>query len=1030
MDCHEKKKADANSGLVWPRKKLDLAEVRAKLADARGPQYWRSLEELAGSEGFEELLHDEFPRHASEWHDGVSRRDFMKIAGASLALAGLVGCTKQPIEMIVPYVQQPEEVLPGRPLYFATAMPAPWGAVPLLVKSNEGRPTKAEGNPGHPASEGATDTFAQASILGMYDPDRSQTVMETGEVRAWSNFVAAIRPPLIAQKAIEGATMRILTGAVISPTLYSQIQQLLQSYPQAKWHQYEPVNPDNALAGAQLAFGQPVQALYKFDAADVVLSLDDDFLSPGHPGCVRYARDYARRRKLRSDRTLNRLYAVESAPSLTGGKAEHRIGISAAEVELFTRALAAKLGVAGASGGSVRAEDQRFFDTLVKDLQSHRGTSLVIAGDHQSPAVHALAHAMNDALGNVGKTVTYADRYEFNPTANTQSLRELVADMNAKKVDVLLMVGGNPVYNAPVDLNFAEAMQNVNLRVHLSLYMDETSALSHWHVNAAHYLESWSDARSHAGVISIVQPLIAPLYDGKTAHEFLAAFTDQPTATSYDILRNYWKQQHAGADFEHWWRKSLHDGFLPDTMFPEKNVALKLAALPAPPKAPTPDSIEINFRPDPTVWDGRFSNNGWLQELPKPLTRLTWDNVIILSPATAERLKIGLRYFNAITVNTNEEYPHPPSALDGGTNVVEIEYRGRKLKGPVWVQPGHPDNAITVHLGYGRLRAGRVGTGFGFSAYNLRTSDAPDYAQAAKLNQLDELYDLASTQHHQTMMNRDLVRVASLDEFKKNPNFAHANTEEPPAELTLYPGYHYEGYAWAMAIDLNSCIGCQACVVACVSENNIAVVGKSGVLHGRQMYWLRIDNYYQGSMDNPKVHFQPVPCMQCENAPCEEVCPVGATVHSSEGLNDMVYNRCVGTRYCSNNCPYKVRRFNFFLFQDWNTPQFKMMRNPDVTVRSRGVMEKCTYCVQRINRGRIHAEEEDRKVQDQEIQTACQQACPTEAIVFGDKNDKNSLVAKLRANPRNYGLLDDLNTRPRTTYIAGVHNPNPDLEKA
>jgi MoCo/4Fe-4S cofactor protein with predicted Tat translocation signal len=970
---------------------LSRATVEAQLQNATGPEYWRSLEELAGTPEFQEMLHREFPKGASEWVDSVSRRGFLQLMGASLALAGMTGCTKLPLEPIVPYVRQPEEVIPGRPRFYATAVTLSGYASPVLVESHLGRPTKIEGNDKHPASLGGTDIFTQAAILGMYDPDRSQTITYLGDVNSWSSFASALKGPLNAQKNIGGAGIRILTQTISSPTLADQLRAFLKIYPQAKWHVYEPVNRDNVLEGAKLAFGQPVETRYDFSKADVIVSLDADFLYAGFPGNTRYIRDFASRRN--PDGNMSRFYAIESTPTSTGAKADHRLPVRAVEVEGLARGLLKAIG---------------------PDLLSHKGSSLIIPGDHQSPVVHALAHVLNAELGNVDKTVFYTDPVAANPINQTESLRDLVADMRAGKVDLLVSMGGNPVYDAPADLGFGDTLKNSNIsvRIHHGLHQNETSQFCHWHVNEAHSLEAWSDARAYDGTVSIIQPLIAPLYAGKSAHELISALSGVSDASGYDLVRAYWQKQNSGADFETFWRRSLHDGWMEGTAYTPKSVSAKAPNLTVSPAA-DPKSLEVNFRRDPSIYDGQFANNGWLQELPKPMTKLTWDNAVLVSPKMAERE--GLQTEDMVT----------------------IELAGRKVSGPVWVQAGHPDNSVTIYLGYGRTRAGRAGTGAGFDVYPLRTTAAQWIATGAKLTKSGATYKLASTQGYQTMdtpneHTRPLVREASLDKYREEPKFAQE--EQTPRELTLYPNIDYskQEYAWGMAIDLNSCVGCNNCMIACQSENNIAVVGKEQVVKGRHMHWLRVDAYYQGDRDHPKAYFQPVPCMQCENAPCELVCPVGATLHSTEGLNDMVYNRCVGTRYCSNNCPYKVRRFNFLLFQDWDTQQYKMMRNPDVSVRSRGVMEKCTYCVQRINERRIDAERENRKINDQghagELQTACQQSCPAGAIIFGNINDPNSQVSKLKAQNRNYGLLADLNTRPRTTYLAEVRNPNPELE--
>jgi MoCo/4Fe-4S cofactor protein with predicted Tat translocation signal len=999
---------------VCPSKKgkLDLAAVRAEINKVNGPEYWRSLEELAGSPDFQEALHREFPKGASEWVDTVSRRGFLKVMGASMALAGMTGCVRLPLEPIVPYVRQPEDVIPGRPQFYATAMTLGGYASPLLVESHMGRPTKIEGNDRHPASMGGTDIFAQAHILGLYDPDRSQSVVSLGDQRSWQSFVTAIRGPLSAQKNLQGAGIRILTPTISSPTLADQLRNFLKIYPQAKWHVYEPVNRDNVLEGAKLAFGQPVETRYDFSKADVIVSLDADFLYAGFPGNVRYIRDFAARRN--PDGNMNRLYVIESGMSSTGAKADHRLAMRASEIDPFTRMLWARLR--GIFSGNLPGGQEDFLEAVQSELSSKNGTRTVIAGGHQSPAVHALAHWMNAELGNIGKTVFYSEPVDANPVNQLDSIKELASDINAGKVDLLIILGGNPVYDAPADLQFAEMLKSnkVALRVHLGLYENETAELCHWHINQTHELESWGDTRAFDGTVSIIQPLIAPLYNGKSALEFVALLNGQTDATGYDLTRSYWQKQHTGADFEAFWRKSLHDGWVEGTTSASRSLTPRTDTVGA---APLPDNaIEFNLRRDPTIYDGQFSNNGWLQELPKPMNKLTWDNAVLLGPKMAERLQIKV------------------------DDVVELELNGKKIRGPVWVQAGHADNSVTVTLGYGRKKAGRVGTAVGFDAYPLRTSAAPWIASGVKITKTGETYKLASTQGMQSLdtpdgATRPLVRAASLEEYKKEPNFAPEMDENPPRELTLYKNYDYkdEAYAWGMAIDLNKCVGCNNCMVACVSENNIAVVGKEQCVIGRHMHWIRVDTYYEGDRDNPKGYFQPVPCMQCENAPCEVVCPVGATNHSSEGLNDMVYNRCVGTRYCSNNCPYKVRRFNFLLFSDWETPQFKMMRNPDVTVRSRGVMEKCTYCVQRINQHKIDAETasvregKEIKVRD-ELQTACQQSCPAEAIVFGNLNDPESKVSKLKAQSRNYSLLGELNTRPRTTYLAEVTNPNPELK--
>src|SRR5581483_11511301 len=950
---------------------------------------------------------------------------FIKFIGASLALAGLSGCGRAAPadEKIVPYVTQPEGWVPAKPQFYATAFTHDGAAMGLLVRSHEGRPVKIEGNPAHPDSLGATDAFAQASILTLYDPDRSQVVTSGGAITTWNAFMIALEGEMEGQRLNGGGGLRILTEDVISPTLADQLRAVLARFPRAKWHQYEPVARGNALAGARLAFGEYADAQYRFADADVVLALDADFLSCGG-GRLRWARDFAARRRVRGGKgDMSRLYTVEATPTTTGSVSDHRLALPPSELVAFARALAARLGAG--SGGDAKAlspASGQWLEAVARDLESHRGRSLVIPGDYTPVLVHALAHAMNQALGNAGKTVSYTQTVTAEPVDRIASLRELVKDIDAGQVAALIILGGNPVFDAPADIPFERSLPRVAFTAHLSLYEDETSARCRWHLPQAHYLESWSDTRASDGTATIVQPLITPLYGGKTAHEIVAALLGQSGRSAYEIVRDYWRRQSRG-DFETFWRKSLHDGVIEGTAFPAKTVNVKSAAsfesqLPgSAAKNPEPknkDVLEVIFRPDPTVFDGRFANNGWLQELPKPLTKLTWDNAVLVSPKTAERLGFA-----------------PDIGATGGergrviVDIAELTYAGVQIRAPVWIAPGHADGAATVLFGYGRTRAGRVGNETGFNVYPMRTSGAPWQGTGLTMRKSGRKYTLAGVQYHHNMEGRDLVRSATLDEFRKRPDFAR----DKESNETLYPGFKYEAYAWGMAIDTSACIGCNACVVACQSENNIPVVGKTEVTRGREMHWLRIDRYYKGTLDEPETFHQPVPCMHCENAPCEIVCPVGATTHSQEGLNEMTYNRCVGTRYCSNNCPYKVRRFNFLQYSDFETPSLRLRNNPNVTVRSRGVMEKCTYCVQRINAARIDAEKDERRVRDGEVKTACQAACPTEAIVFGDINDRESAVAKLKADPLNYGLLTDLNTRPRTTYLAAVRNPNPELKK-
>ena len=1013
--------------------------IRSRLAGLQGPTYWRSLEELADTPEFRAYVAREFPSGASEFTDPAGRRRFLKLMGASLALAGVSACTRQPDEKIIPYVRQPEEVVPGNPLFFATSMPLGGFAMPLLAENHMGRPTKLEGNPDHPASLGATDIFGQASVLSLYDPDRSRTVINRGDVRSWGAFVSALQSATQARKAAGGDGLRLLTEPVTSPSLIEQIEKLLEAMPAAKWHQWDPV------FGAVQGGAPAATPLYHFDEADVVVALDADFLGGG-AASLRYQKDFASRRRIRSPQDpQNRLYVAEPAPTVTGTKAEHRLPAKAGDIHGLAAALAAAAGVAGgAASGSPSGDAGRWLAMAAADLQAHRGRSVIVAGDRQPAAVHALARALNEALGNVGATVVYTAPIAGSPADGGASIAELAADMNAGRVGLLVIVGGNPLFTAPADTNFAAGlakMADAGTIFHMGLYHDETAEQCHWHVPEAHYLESWGDARSFDGTVSLIQPLIAPLYGGRQAIEVLAAMNGTVGTSPADLAKDYWSrafqkqtkaawtiQDRNGAAFssvDQFWRHALHDGFIastsvwtgtPGTPSTVSAPAPSSAPAPAPPSAPSSaPSFEVVFRPDPTILDGRFANNGWLQELPKPISKVTWDSVAYVSVRTAERLGIPLSGAG-----------DPNSAGNTDKEIVEIKIQNRAIRMPVWILPGTADDVIVVHFGYGRRNAGRVGTKVGHDAFALRTARAPWFEGGATVARTGDRYPIAATQNHFMMEGRNPVRVVDAAEYRTAPaeSVRKLGPEPVPKTLSLYPAYEYPNYKWGMTIDLNACTGCSVCVIACVAENNIPVVGKEQVMKTREMHWIRVDTYFEGSLDAPATLNQPVPCMQCENAPCELVCPVAATQHSDEGLNDMVYNRCVGTRYCSNNCPYKVRRFNFLLYSDFTTPELMAQRNPDVTIRSRGVMEKCTYCVQRISHARIDEKVNGRKIQDGEVQTACQQACPSDAIVFGDLNDPNSRVSQLVKQERNYGLLDDLNTRPRTTYLAVVRNEN------
>ncbi|MFM9903459.1 MAG: TAT-variant-translocated molybdopterin oxidoreductase [Pyrinomonadaceae bacterium] len=1073
-----------------------FASIRDKILSQNGKEYWRSIEEHADTPEFREFIAEEYPHEIEQWDSSLSRRNFVKVMGASLALAGLSGCVIQPPEKIVPYVKSPEGMLPGKPNFFATAMSLGGVATGLLAKSFEGRPIKVEGNPDHPGSRGATDVLAQASILGMYDPDRSQEVTYRGNPKTWEAFMVELRAAVEENRKDGGAGIRFLTETVTSPTLIDQFNKVKAELPNSKWIQYEPINQDNVLAGAKLAFGAPVQTIYKFDKAERILSLDADIFSGFN---VAYIKDFGKGRAFSEEKKeISRLYSVETTVSLTGAKADHRIGVKPSQMTEITKAIAKAVGVAGAT--STYTENAAWIDAMAKDLAEHKGKSIVVAGDNQPPIIHALAHAMNAALGNAGQTVVYCDPM----SPNTDKLqidqwRDLMADIDGGRVKMLVVLGGNPVYTSPADLRLNEERLNrIALRVHHGLYADETSQHCHWHVHDKHYLEGWSDSRAFDGTVSIVQPLITPLYDGKNVHEVVQLFLKENfDKRDYDIIREYWQKTTitpataipaakdggppapavkeiapaaktdakvttpvantaakvtpktaaspnaataantpaAGAprNFEDNWRKSVHDGVVPNTAAAVKAVTATTAFLGQPETKPAANgSLEISILPDPCIYDGRFSNNGWLQELPNPLNKITWENVGLISPKTAERLGINRGNDSSEFVGGSQGTSF--ISTKGGnqfSDLVTLKYQGGEIEKPVpmWIAPGQPDDVITIFMGYGRTRAGKVGTGLGYNAYDVRRSDAMNFG-FGDIPKKGATTEIASTQIHFNMEGRDLLRVWDIDEFVKDPKIGE---QENYYDKSMYPYQQHQAvydqnHKWGMTIDINSCVGCNACVLACQSENNIPVVGKEQISRSREMHWMRIDAYYGGDINNAEgPHFQPVLCQQCEQAPCETVCPVHATVHSAEGLNDMVYNRCVGTRYCSNNCPYKVRRFNFLLYQDWYTPQYKLMRNPEVTIRSRGVMEKCTYCTQRIAAARIEAEKDGRAIRDGEVVTACQAACPTEAITFGDMHDAQSKVAKSKKDERNYNLLNELNTQPRTTYLAGLRNQNKEM---
>ena len=1063
--------------------------------------YWRSLAQREDRPESRAFLEREFPEGASELPEGITRRDMMMLLGASLSLAGLAGC-RRPVEEIVPFVNAPEEMVPGIPRSYATTMPFGRSAYGLIVESHEGRPTKIEGNPGHPSTLGASSARVQASVLGLYDPDRSQTVRLNGEARSWNEFVTAWEERSQAHATDGGAGLAVLSESFSSPTMARLASEFRARYPQAIWATYEAVSDENRLAGLRSATGRDLDLVLRLDEAAVILALDADPLLTD-PEMIRHTRGFAAgRRAGPAGGAMNRLYAVEGVYSLTGAMADHRLRLESRQVAPFLAALAARVappeaGAAALAGAGVPGVDPRWIDALAEDLLANSGRGVIVAGERQPAAVHAAVCALNTYLGNTGRTVAY---YETTDAAlpSVGSLASLVSAMQEGAVQTLVVLGGNPVFDAPADLDFAAAIVEVPHSIALGHTVDETSSQAEWHIPRAHYLEGWGDARAAGGTLSVVQPLILPLFGGRTPVEVLGLMvratgvtsvtgatgatgvtgatdttgatgvtgatgltgatavtgttgvtgtpgvTGGPDRPGYDIVRDTWRPILGEDEFDTKWNRVLHDGLLAGSELPE--VVPELAAEPfaelarsiggaagsAEAAGESPAGLEIVFLPSPSVHDGRFANDGWLQELPDPLTKLTWDNPALVSPTTAASLGLA------------------------SGDWVRLDYAGRSMELPVWLLPGMTDGVVALTVGYGRSHAGRVGSGVGVNAFAVRGSQALGFDSGARLTRLERTYPLSATQEHGSMEGRPLVRESTLTELRSqtaagteqaaSPDGEGASaTDHPEGQVSalgvfaeephlfsLWQEHAYDqGHQWGMTIDLNSCIGCNACMVACQSENNVPVVGKAQVAMGREMHWIRLDRYFSGEPSgSPEVVFQPVPCMHCEDAPCEQVCPVAATVHDAEGLNVMVYNRCIGTRYCSNNCPYKVRRFNFFnLTKD--TPEIlQLAMNPDVTVRSRGVMEKCTYCTQRINREKIDARLAGRELRDGDVKTACQQACPASAIEFGDLRNPSSRIVQAKADPRNYALLGDLNTKPRTTYLAKVRNPNPGLEGA
>ncbi len=1030
---------------------LDVLSAADVAADGQ-PKLWRSPADRDDAPGYAALRRNEFLPGATAADDlagdpGPSRRSFMKVMGASMALAGLTGC-RRPAEEILPYVRKPEEVVPGVANFYATAYPRGGVVHALLVQSYEGRPTKVEGNPEHPVSRGRTDVFAQASLLNLYDPDRSRVVRRrTGEGMApasWGEFAAEVQR--VAGRGGEGVV--VLAEPSSSLTQARLRAQFEARFPGTRWVTLSP-------HGEAPAATRP---LYRFSEADVIVSFDGDFLGPTDVNSVWNNREYAASRRIDERGSMSRLYVAESTYTITGGMADHRRALRAADVAHFAAAVAQALGVGGGSAASQPYSLDPMVQAIVEDVRAANGRAAFVAGETQPAAVRALCDALNAQYG--AAAVSYLSTGEAEEAPLAETLPAVVADMRAGRVPMVLLLGVNPVYSLPAELGFEEALAQVPFSIHLGLHQDETAQRATWHVPMAHYLEAWGDGRAYDGTISIIQPLIAPLYaDARSAIEVLALFATGRNAGGYDLVRETLRDRLGSEDA---WRTALHDGFVPGTAYgpgAAPTAPADLGALPVVPEGQT----EVVFRLSPKVYDGAYANNAWMLELPHNVTKLVWDNAAVMSRATAEALGVG------VDLDAGKHY----------ADRVTLDVGGATATLPVWIQPGHPDGSITVELGWGRhldtdrqaaergllarlfdrdvdvyapgpLANGDDDAGIGVRVAHLRRLDVPFVTAEVTPEAAD--YLMVTTQDHGSMEGREIVRMATVEEYLRERDFAkheeHYIAETPweafpplwsesnaASDDPRIANAMYAEQQWGMTIDLNACTGCNACVVACQSENNVQVVGKDQVSRGREMHWIRLDRYYVSdrttdvaAMEEPGMVFQPMLCQHCEYAPCESVCPVAATSHSPDGINEMTYNRCIGTRYCSNNCPYKVRRFNFYNWTKTLPLEVQMAQNPNVTVRFRGVMEKCTYCVQRVRRVQQYAHIEDRPIRDGEVQTACQQVCPADAIVFGNLRDAEAAVVRSKQSPRSYEVLAELNTKPRTSYLARLRNPNPRLD--
>jgi molybdopterin-containing oxidoreductase family iron-sulfur binding subunit len=1024
---------------------FDQAAANADPAEpGYGKTYWRSIEEKLQTPEFLETVKGEFPVGADLPPTGVQRRDFLQLLGASMALAGVgTACSTRPVdEKMLAYTKTPDALTPGVPQHYASAISLDGVASGVLVRAWEGRPTKVEGNPEHPINRGATGAYEQAYLMDLYSPARARRVLKGDKPKALRAFNEELTARLVQMQADGGAKLRFLLEPSASPLQAHLRQRILQRFPNAKFYAYTSVSRSAAVEGAQVAFGRPLEASYDFSQADVVLSLDSDFLQTG-PEPVRYSREYSNRRDPKVQGGMNRHYQVESQLTITGGMADERLRVRAADVLGVAAAVAQGLGVGELAGAAARfplAESARpFVQALVEDLRRAGRRAVVVAGDRQPAAVHALALALNQALGSIGTTVQLRAPLLNEPATGFASLRQLAQEIEAGQVDTLLITAQNPVYSAPADLDLAALLRKVPNSIYCGLFENETSRAALWVVPATHAFEAWGDGRSADGTVTLTQPLINPLYGGLSEPELLALFLSEPYRSSYQLLRDFWRGQSLAANFDVAWEGWVQAGFVPGSAAKPEQASVQLGAVAqALQAAPAPKGgLELNFVADYSVLDGRFFNNPYLQELPDPISKLVWDNAAYMSRATAEKLGVV------------------------AGDYVDIAHRGRTVRAPVWVLPGHADESITLPLGYGQMAVfnyydNEGAQTVGFNAGALRFSDAPSFDAGAQVTKAKAAqHKFAQTQIHWSLNDpvpdtfKGLVRQRphvveqTFADYQKQPGRPAQSQKSLPPEANVLPEFNYaetleQGYKWGMAIDLSRCTGCSACVIACQTENNIPVVGKEQVDRGREMLWLRIDRYFAGDEANAEMVMQPMMCVHCEKAPCEYVCPVNATVHSEEGLNVMVYNRCVGTRYCSNNCPYKVRRFNYLHYTSGKSQTEKMMMNPDVTVRARGVMEKCTYCVQRIERARINtrvaaAQSGDPRqgfIKDGTLKTACQQACPAEAIVFGTLSDPTARVTQLHKDERAYKVLNELGTQPRTVYLMRIKNPHPALAAA